>query len=228
MFEALRDESNLWQSFQQQGCLTARDQLVSHYKPWASRLANGIYHRVRAYSVDREDFSQNALIGLLEAVDRFDHTRGIPFPAYASRRVRGAVFNGLRTILADRSPPTSRMSYRLSEMDDDDERDPFSLLLGAVSQLGMSYLLDENLGAMGMRSMPDAYDSAYERQTSQRLLLAINVLPEKLRSLIDEHYYKGKKFIDIAQERGLTKGRISQMHKEALTKLRLGLRDVSD
>ncbi|NJL18613.1 MAG: hypothetical protein HC938_17105, partial [Nitrospira sp.] len=49
---------------------------------------------------DKADYVQNASIGLLEAISRFEPERGIPFAAFALPRVRGAVLNGLRTLPA--------------------------------------------------------------------------------------------------------------------------------
>ncbi|WP_158601691.1 sigma-70 family RNA polymerase sigma factor [Solilutibacter pythonis] len=228
MDESLPGEADLWLLYKKRNDTAARDRLVAHYQSWASGIAGGIHRRLGAYQVDREDFTHNALIGMLEAMNRFDPDRGIPFPAYAASRVRGAVFNGIRTIIHDRPPPSiNKSGYRLSEMDDDNEKDPFLLLLDAVTSLGVSYLLDETLSTIGMRAQPDAYAFASQRQMAERLLMAVNRLPDRLRGVVEAHYYKEKKFTDIAQELGVTKGRVSQLHKEALNTLKGDLRKFS-
>ena len=75
----------------------SRGALIERY----SDLAIGISRCIRippTSLADRDDVASAAMIGLIAAVDRFDHRRGVPFEAYASLRIRGAVVDELRRV----------------------------------------------------------------------------------------------------------------------------------
>jgi RNA polymerase sigma-B factor len=79
------DETRLWRSFTETRDPKAREELVELYMPFAKRLAL----RYRGASESFDDLLQVANLGLLNAVDRFDPTRGIPFTAFASPTILG-------------------------------------------------------------------------------------------------------------------------------------------
>lgn len=219
-------EPDLWLRYRNQGDLYARDQLAAMHMPWARTLAAAIHRRVPAYAVDCEDFIQNANIGLMEAISRFDPGRGVEFRAFASTRVRGAVFNGIRDTIGNR-PPTSmmdRLQARAREFEVPDDLDPMDFLLDSVGALATSYFLDEALAVGGLNRKNDVFAWVHEAQTRERLVMAISQLPERTRKIIEAHYFSGIQFSEIAASLGVTRGRVSQIHHGALKMLRDCLR----
>jgi RNA polymerase sigma-B factor len=79
------DETQLWRSFKETDDQRAREELVERYMPFAKRLAL----RYRGASESFDDLLQVANLGLVNAVDRFDPARGIPFTAFASPTILG-------------------------------------------------------------------------------------------------------------------------------------------
>src|SRR5262249_26536231 len=88
-------EASLWRRLRFENEASCRERLFQHYQAFARRLALSELHRRPAYGLDRADFMQLAYGGLLEAIDRFDPLHGAPFSAYARRRIRGAISDGL-------------------------------------------------------------------------------------------------------------------------------------
>lgn len=220
-------EPELWLRYRNSNDHQARDRLFLHYVPWASAIAKNVHHKVRAYSADRSDFIQNATIGLLEAMSRFDPSRGIAFRAYATPRVRGAVFNGLRAILGDRATPSeeSRLTYRLQHIASDDrEESAFTSVVDSIVELGIGLLLDEAADT-GSVSRGDGLSYAQSREMEARVGAAVAELPDRLKLLIQSYYFQFVPFHELASQLGVTKGRISQLHKSALQKLRQSLRE---
>ena len=85
----------LWDEFRGNGCLNARNALVEFYRSHAIRVA----HRVKARlprSVDVGDLTAAGDVGLIQAIQNFDPTRGVPFEAFCEHRVRGAIIDELR------------------------------------------------------------------------------------------------------------------------------------
>lgn len=220
-------ESELWERYRRAHDAGARDRLFLHYVPWATAIARHVHRRVRAYPVDGDDFIQNARIGLLEAMSRFDPTRGIAFRFYAKPRVRGAVFNGLRVIMGGRPPQRddNRFAARLDDLQDAGEGSAFDQVVDTIVGLGIGYLLDE---AVHLSSSTSTDGQAYVHavQTEARLLQAIGRLPERLQLVVRSHYFQYVPFQDLAVRMGVSKGRISQLHRAALLRLRDVLREL--
>lgn len=210
-------ETQLWRQYRQGRDLAARDRLFMQYMPWAASVGRSVYRRISIYNLDSDDFVQNAELGLLDAISRFDPDRGIDFRAYAKARVRGAVFNGLRVLLSERGVSNDDMRYaeRLAHLHRSDV-DAFDSVVDAIVGLGIGYLLDH----AGNEGSGDAYAYVKRDQTNATLVQAVNRLPDRLRHLIKEHYFNHVPFRDLAESMGVTKGRVSQLHHDALRRLR--------
>lgn len=219
-------ESEMWERYRGADDSTARDSLFVHYMPWASAIARHVHHRVRAYPVDRDDFIQNATIGLLDAMSRFDPARGVAFRFYAKPRVRGAVFNGLRVILGERvhQRDESRFASRLEDLHENDGGSAFDQVVNTIVSLGIGYFLDEVAHSQSSAST-DGLAYAQAAQTEARLAHAIGQLPERLQLLVRSHYFQHVPFRDVALRMRVTKGRVSQLHRAALLQLRDILRE---
>lgn len=216
-------EAELWSRYRASSDQATRDRLFAYYAPWAESIARGVHGRIHRFNVDYEDYVQNAKIGLLEAITRFEPDRGVPFALYARRRVRGAVFNGLRALLGERrSPPEGRFNERLTSLREGASEDPFDQVVDAIVGLGLGVLLE----ACGSEppAVPDGYHYAETEQINRELHRALERLPERLQMILRAHYFQHVPFCEIAGDLRLTKGRVSQLHKAALDQLRSHLR----
>lgn len=223
-------ESELWKRYARDRDCLARDRLVAMYAPWATAVAHQVHRRVWAYSADCEDFIQNAKVGLLEAMSRYDPDRGIPFPAFAKRRIRGAVFNGLKAILADRPTPRdeARFKARLRSLEQTDEGggDAYDIVVNSILDLGLGFLLEEAAQLHESGRNNDGYAYARSAELEARIAAAVDRLPDRLALIVKAHYYKDLPFLEVAASMGVTKGRVSQLHRTALERLRALLRDI--
>ena len=89
-------EHELWRRARQDEDQEARDFLFLRYSPWARSIAGMVARRTQLRMMEWDDHVQNAQLGLLDAMSRFDAGLGVYFMVYAKPRVRGAVFNGMR------------------------------------------------------------------------------------------------------------------------------------
>ncbi|HRO63580.1 sigma-70 family RNA polymerase sigma factor [Thermomonas sp.] len=219
----LEDEADLWRRLREANDRTAHQLLFSGYSAWARSVARDVFRRVKISQLDWADYSQNAAIGLLEAMERYDHTRRIDFIAYAKPRVRGAVFNGLREFLAENrqvAPWESRWEERRHSLQGQDSADELERFVLLVSGLAVGHLLD-TLGESEFmeHSRPVEYQ-VDAHKIGLRLREAIRQLPEKEKLVIELHYLQHMPFVEVAGLVGVTKGRISQLHKAAMARLR--------
>lgn len=211
-------ETDLWQRYKADNDLAARDRLVRRYQPWASAIARNVHRRLRSWPVDGDDFAQNAAVGLIEAIARYDPSRGIPFQAYAAPRVRGAVFNGLRAILADRPATRARHAERLRSLQEGAADDVLQRIVDTVTGLGLGFLLDHAASEPADRM--DGLYHAHSAQVRARLLGALDQLPPRLQAIVRGHYFEHTPFVELAEREEVSKGRISQLHRDALLRLR--------
>lgn len=224
---AVSEEQLLWLSHRTGRDPLAHQQLFFRYAPWSRAVARDVYRRIRIPQMDWNDYAQNATIGLLEAMSRYDENRGIEFMAYAKPRVRGAVFNGLRTYLSEasrREAHATRIYDRMDSFNVVPTDDPLAHLISTVAGLGLGLLLDSSASIDFFGPQSDASAVAEKHQTDMLLETAINLLPEREKLVLSLHYYQHMPFVDIAALLGVTKGRVSQIHKSAIEKSRTLLR----
>jgi RNA polymerase sigma factor for flagellar operon FliA len=215
------DELELWERLRRDASREAHEALFFRYAPWSRSVARDVYRRVRIPQLEWCDYTHNATVGLLEAISRYDSARGIDFPAYAKPRVRGAVFNGLRIFLADarRQGGVERRQERVDSLDAEaDAGDPLLRLVDLVSGLATGLMLESEGMGEGLYDGSDAAAFAERHQLQLLARESLQALNEQEQRVANLHYFQHLPFVDIAAMMGLTKGRISQIHKSAIRK----------
>lgn len=217
------EERQLWRSFKVLGDQSAFLELYELYAPWSRVVAREVYRRIRVRDLEWYDYVQNASIGLLEAISRFDITREVDFMAYAKPRVRGAVFNGLRPSLSQVNKQTFHVDWyadRANSVSGSDSADSLDGFISQVASLAIGMLLDFNSEYDTSSHSTDPLRNAERMQYDSLLMESLECLSKNERFVIEAHYYQYMSFVDIAEVLFLSKGRISQIHASALGKMR--------
>lgn len=200
-------------------------------------------------SVDRDDLFHAGVIGLIDAIDRFDPQRDNAFSTYAVLRIRGAVIDELRARdwiprghrqrARDYQRAVERLHQRLGRMPDDRE---LAGELGVAvdnlpdlersAHLATQISLDQPVGEDGA-SLADVVGDLGRRQDpsigldreDQRRLLAqvLETLKEQERLVIKLYYFEGLLMKEIAEVLGVTESRVCQIHARLMSVLRLRL-----
>lgn len=224
-------EAALWRDMAATGSPDARSALFDRYLPLARRIA-------RQHFIDRErgdieflDLVQYACAGLLEAIDRFDPTRSIPFAGFARRRIAGSVLDGIATAseyrnqlsFGSRQDRERLRSLLATERNAASVADAYDLFAELATGLALGYMLEES-GEYADED-PSArevngYESAAWRQSVEMVAQAVAGLPERERMIIRNHYEAGLNFDRISALLGISRGRVSQLHRSALMTLR--------
>lgn len=239
----------LWTEFRSTGSARARDELIVHYAPLvkyvAARVAIGLPN-----NVDQEDLASAGILGLMEAVNKFEPDRGFKFESYAAARIRGAIIDDLRSL--DWVPRSVRSQARrveeaLSKLQDKLGRTPTDEEVAeemdvTVRKLHSIYAkvstilfvsLDRLMsvgdkGDSGMSLVDTLVDtkaedplaSVEEKEMKQFLVKAIAGLPERERTAITLYYYEGLSLAEISQVVGVSQARISQMNAKSVMTFR--------
>jgi RNA polymerase sigma factor for flagellar operon FliA len=226
-------ETALWQSFKEQGSQAARQRLFAQHTAFARNIAARHFREQLYRDVEIGDLRQLAYAGLLEAIDRFDPSRGVPFRAFASHRISGSIRDGLsrmsevREQISWRHRVNRERAQSLSEGTSDDlsTSEAMEKLAEIAVGLAVGFML-EGTGLVAERDDDavsdgnNAYDSVAWKEMTARLQTELANLPERERYILMHHYGGSVGFDDIASVLHITKGRISQLHRGALALLR--------
>jgi RNA polymerase sigma factor for flagellar operon FliA len=222
-----RVEALLWATLRFDNRQDAREPLFHLYMPYARTIA--ARHRPQGGDTATAcDAEQWAYEGLLQAIDSYDPLRGAPFPGFARRRIIGSIRDGLARsteLNAQHNVRRQLERERLRSLKEQptEGKDAISRIAEIAVGLAVGLMLADTR-LIGGDDVPDpaanAYDSLAWRQTLSQLSKAVATLPEREASVIINHYEHGLSFAQVADLLGLSRGRISQLHRSALLRLR--------
>ena len=225
-----------------------REQLLMEHLPTVRYLARRIHERLPQH-VELDDLVSAGVVGLIDAFGKFDHGKKVQFKSYAQFRIRGAILDSLRTL--DWSPRELRRKGRAVEeavrtLTQTLGRAPAEQEIAAAMTLslaGYQQLLGElkglEIGSLHMERSEDSGDEelAYipgapeddplfrclKGEMKQRLVDAIEDLPEKERMVLTLYYYEELTMKEIGLTLGVVESRVSQIHSSAVVRLRASL-----
>lgn|SRR2546425_4479119 len=189
----------------------ARAELIESYRPYVSRLVARMGIPPTTVQ-ERGDLVSAGVVGLIDAVDRFDHRRGVPFEGFARQRIQGAVIDELR-----RLDGRSRVFWkRVREGTADEESMP-----DAVS-------LDRLIDAGSEPAGSDMTITLLEEDLWNDVGIAVMTLPRRERSVLQRYYGASRTLREIGSEMGVSEARVCQLHGRAIAQLRhlLTMRDT--
>lgn len=185
--------------------------LVADNLGLAMTTAKTMFSRGGLY-FDSDDMKQTAMLGLVQAARRYDPRHGVKFSTFAIPRIRGAVLDGLRA--SDWVPRGVR------EKSSVDDFIPTMQHFHAASPAEN----DEHCGEfLADTRAEEPGDVAAKEELKSRLAGAMLELPRQQRAVIMLRYYAGLRTKEIAKVLGVTDGRVSQIHRAAVTALRATL-----
>ena len=246
---------SLWTEFKGTGSQTLRNQLIIYYSPFVKYVAGRVLSGLPRH-FDEEDLVSYGIIGLIDAIERFEPDRNLRFETYAIPRIKGAIIDELRSI--DWVPRSVRTKARAVEqavthLEATLRRTPedaevaaelemsvgdFHKALRKISSVGMM-ALDEVLrgGDRSERStlgetLPDGasgpVDTFEAKESKEALVAAVAAMPERERTVLMMYYYDNLTLTEIGQVLGVTESRVCQIHTKALRQLRSKLADRSE
>lgn len=232
----------------------SRDELVLSHLPLVKYLVGRISAKLPPH-LDQQDLMSVAVIGLITAAERFDPRRGILFKTFAEKRVMGSIMDELRA--QDWLPRTLREKYKrleheFSVLEQKLGRNPSSEEVAAAMGMGLDkyFQLMEEVHSLSFMSLDDFHeddegssfgflnflsDNGTEspqnqmmaKQLLQVLGAAIESLPEKERLVVTLYYYEELNLKEIGEIMGLTESRISQLHSQAVIRLKVKMKNMA-
>jgi len=234
---------------------TAKGQLdlnstLKQYSGLVRRLAHQMIAKLPA-NVEIDDLIQVGMIGLTDALSRFDAAQGVQFETFATQRIRGAMLDELRG--ADWMSRGNRKQQRdiekaVRSLEQQLGRAPaeseiakemgisladYQELLGKVRGTQLIYLEDMS-GDEGDADFLDRHVAdenenplamLQDRRMREALVAAIKLLPEREQYVMSMYYEQDMNLKEIAAVLGVTESRVCQLHSQSIARLRARLRD---
>jgi len=228
-----------------------RDAQLRQYTPLVRRLAHHMIAKLPP-SVEVDDLIQVGMIGLTEAISRYEPSQGVQFETFASQRIRGAMIDELRE--GDWMSRGSRKSQKdieqaVNRLQQKLQRSPleseiaqelglslaeYQHLLAKVRGTQLVYLEDISGHGDDEDSFLDRHAGESESEPSavlqdQRmrmaLVAAIKLLPEREQQIMSMYYEHDMNLKEIAAVLNVTESRICQLHSQSIARLRAKLRE---
>ncbi len=222
-------EYECWRRFIDKGEVEDRLSLIEHYLPIARRIAAKLFGNRPDDQVEFGDYMQFAVIGLIEAVDRYNPDREAAFNTFATYRIRGAILNGLEKITERRNQCAYRQRANRDRVesigaDAADAKQPFAEMVDVTIELALSFILDSMDSYEETATAENGpYRNGAMVELRESLAAMLENLPERERLIIRYHYFHNMDFEQLSQILEISKGRVSQLHKSAVHSIREAL-----
>jgi RNA polymerase sigma factor FliA len=230
-----------------------KDEIVIEYAPLVKYIAQRIAARLPS-NIELDDLISCGVIGLMDAIQKFDPTRDNKFKTYAEFRVRGAILDELRA--QDWVPRSIREKAKLVERAyaklesnlgrpaTDEEmckelsltQDEFYDLLNKAKSVSLLNIDDSTTfnrgdkklmaGLMEDSRSNNPFSAVSYKDARDKIKEGIMSLPEKQRLVLSLYYYEDLNLKEIGQVLTVTESRVSQLHTQAIMKLRAKLKNV--
>jgi len=248
--------SEAWAEYKKKGAPEARDALILNYSPLVKYVAGRVAVGLPA-NIEQADLISYGIFGLIDAIDKYDQSRGIKFETYAISRIRGAIIDELRAI--DWVPRSVRFKARevekayssienkLKRPPSDaeiaeemgitlDELNHIYTQLSTVSLVALDELMSVDGGQGDKLALVETIEDtrtaspmeAFESEEMKSILAeAINRLPEREKIVVTLYYFEGLTLAQIGDVLGVTESRICQMHTKAVLALKGKIADAT-
>ena len=238
----------LWAAFKGNKDMDAKNDLLLHYGylvKWIVRRMMPKYNNYNEY----DDLVSCGMIGLIDAVDKFELKHEVKFETYAVTRVRGEILDYMRA--QDWASPSLRKkisainsAYEVFESQNPDGPVdqqvadslgmPVEQVHKVLNQTHMFNLInfEDALGSnnpeaeIKNRDEKTPEDELLEKEKKAVLIEVIDELPDKERTVITLYYYEGLLLKEIADILNVTESRVSQIHSKVLAKMKVKLEKV--
>lgn len=242
------DIQAMWKEYSLNPGPETKNKLVLHYLYLVKSIVYRLMPTYRGYS-DYNDLISCGVVGLMDAIGKFDTNRKVKFESYAALRIRGEIIDYIRKqdwapysmrkkvkavtgaydeleMELGRTPSDTEVADHL-DMDEKEVQDVVNISY-TFNLVYFEEMINQNqtLGDIVLDGEQTLEEDFEDRETERLLGDYIDSLPEKERLVITLYYYEELKLKDIAQLLNMSESRISQIHSKAIAKLRTKMQNL--
>ena len=227
------DLEQIWREFRATADPALRNRLVLQYAPLVKYVAGRLRTRMPD-SVEQDDLVSDGVLGLMDAIERFEPNRGLSFQTFAVPRIRGAIIDGMRSMdfvprsVRDKLRVIARARVTLEDRLDriaDDQEVAAEAGIDVHQMRDLTRQATSNHANLEDFDLADELSSAADHRVEQKdvntsLMRVVEELRERDQIIIALYYFEGLTLAEIGQVLGITESRVSQVHRRATTLMR--------
>lgn len=225
-----------------------KDQLIVENIELVKIIAGRLYHSYNS-NVEYDDIVSYGILGLIDAIDKFDPDKNVKFETYANFRIRGSIIDNLRSL--DWVPRSTRQKYKKFEeamsklqgkyglnIDDEilakelnmsiKELNSFLSEVSIFSIISLDERMAENSNfSVASEDYDDRPESNYIKNENKKILKdTIEKLPEREKKIIKLYYFSELTYKEISKILNVSESRVSQLHTKCIIKLKNSLKKI--
>ncbi|AYE33412.1 FliA/WhiG family RNA polymerase sigma factor [Clostridium septicum] len=235
-----------------QSALGDKGKIIENYIPLVKHLASRVMLGKTKY-IEYEDLVSYGIVGLMDAINKYDATKGMKFSSYATIRIRGAMIDEIRKNrpiskgamdkLAKYNESVERLQNKfmreptLEEIaidlnvtkEDISEIENYINYMSVVSLENIIYSDDDEVTIMGIiedKNSPSPEETLEDKEKVEILAECINKLKEKDKIVLTLYYYEGLTLKEIGSVLQVSESRVCQLHSRAIRNLRALMKKI--
>lgn len=246
----MSEDRELWINYKKSGSLDIREKIIIKYIPLVKHVVSKFVNNLPK-NIEYEDLVEYGIIGLLDAVAKFDITKDVDFKTYALLRIRGAIYDELRGL--DMLPRTLRkvsknieaayieierekgrpatdeevcryLNISIKELDEYFSKINVANIYSLEESIGDSEDGSSTLGSIiEDKKSENPQEKLEKKEIKEALMEGIKGLTEKERTVITLYYYEELTLKEIGKVMDISESRVSQIHSKTVLKLRAKL-----
>ncbi len=246
----MSEDRELWINYKKSGSLDIREKIIIKYIPLVKHVVSKFVNNLPK-NIEYEDLVEYGIIGLLDAVAKFDITKDVDFKTYALLRIRGAIYDELRGL--DMLPRTLRkvsknieaayieierekgrpatdeevcryLNISIKELDEYFSKINVANIYSLEESIGESEDGSSTLGSIiEDKKSENPHEKLEKKEIKEALMEGIKELSEKERIVINLYYYEELTLKEIGKVMDISESRVSQIHSKTVLKLRAKL-----
>ena len=252
--DTIENEDALWLEYKKTKNQAIRDILIEQYAPLVKYVAGKIAMHM-PQNIEYDDLVGYGTFGLLDAIEKFDPSKNVKFKTYAVTRIRGAIYDELRSIdwvprsIRQKSKELEdtiiRLENKLGRYPTDEEIaaelnipiEEFNNLLlklsaTAILSINESYFTNDDSDKVSIAETIESSpalkpDVIVEKEEVKKLIIStIEKLPDKEKKVLILYYYEDLTLKEIGEVLDVTESRVSQLHTKAIMRLKHHLNNL--
>lgn len=241
------DVHQLWERYAKEKTIELKNELVLHYLPQVKSIVLRLMPTYKAYS-NYDDMLSCGILGLMDAIEKYDLKRDVKFEYYAAMRIKGEIIDSIRkqdwapTSLRRKIKAISNAYYELEnqlgrepqdnevarhlEMDEEE----LQSALGKSQMFNIVHfeeMIQNDMWEQSIQSQTGSLEEEVESREMVEILGGIiDNLPEKEKLVVTLYYYEEMTLKEVAAVLGVSESRVSQIHSKAVMKMRTKMQYV--
>lgn len=250
------NEDDLWIQYKQSKEIAIRDYFIKKYSPLVKYVA-GKVAMSKPGNIEYDDLVGYGVFGLIDAIEKFDPAKNVKFKTYAVTRIRGAIYDELRSI--DFVPRSVRQKAKevetaIQKIENRTGKPATDQEIADELQVDIRefYKTMTKISSTSVLSLSDSWfsgddsdkiiiqdtiespakmnpENTIERESVKELIVkAINELPDKERKVLVLYYYEDLTLKEIGEVLSVTESRVSQLHTKAIIRMKAKLAEIKE